>query len=86
MEDLKTRIHGKWNWPRTDSSRKTIVTFTVRRDGNIENPRISEFSRDQLVDRADLDTVQDASSLAPLPESFPDSITVNFSFNINVIN
>ncbi|MEN9223799.1 MAG: TonB family protein [Thermostichus sp. BF3_bins_97] len=84
LKDLTTKVESKWIPPKEGLSRKTIVTFTVRRDGNIKNPRISESSGDDLTDRAALEAVQDASPLAPLPKFFPDSVTVNFSFNIYV--
>lgn len=58
----------------------TIVSFRVRPDGTIENPRVSEPSGLSVFDRQALRAVMDASPLPKLPPRFGDSISINFRF------
>lgn len=87
MVDLEKRIKRNWNPPKGNSSKHTVVTFTVGRNGRVLSNKVTKSSGNPLVDKAAIDAIYLAAPFKPLPAGFKgESIDIKFTFNYNVIN
>ncbi len=82
---LRGRIQSNWEPPfnasRTAASRKAVVAFRIRRNGQLTKISIVSRSGDYLFDQACLRAVTLANPLPPLPFDFPrPSLGVQFEF------
>lgn len=84
---VKRLVEQKWNPPSgvgAENGAKTVISFEVQRDGNIENVTVKQSSGTQLLDDLAKRTIQRLERVAPIPESFPgDLLKVSYEFIYN---
>ncbi|MGF1577621.1 MAG: TonB family protein, partial [Cyanophyceae cyanobacterium] len=86
LADLKRRVEGNWIPGQSGASRRTVVVFSVGRNGSLSNPRISRSSGHQPTDDAALQAISRASPYMALPAEYVgDAVQINFTFDINVL-
>lgn len=59
------------------------VSFTLRADGGIQNPRVAKSSGSEDLDRAAIQAVQSARGIGPRPDGMSESVIVPIKFNID---
>ncbi|MEN9220986.1 MAG: TonB family protein, partial [Thermostichus sp. BF3_bins_97] len=83
---LQRKVEQNWIPGQTGASRRTVVIFTVGRGGDLQNVRLGRTSGSQQTDDAALTAIQRAAPYLPLPEAYEgNSVTINFTFDINVL-
>ena len=81
MKDMELEIKSNWVPPQNSFKNKTIVNFTILRDGTIQNPKISKSSGDKEFDRTAILALSATGKVTPLPKNFlSDSIDIDFTF------
>ena len=81
MKDMEYEIKANWAPPQNSFKNKTIVNFTILRDGTIQNPMIAKSSGDKEFDRTALLALSATGKVTPLPKNFlGDSIDIDFTF------
>ncbi len=84
-EQLKQRVRRQWIPELTQSSRQTVIHFTVNRSGQVSNLEIAQPSGFRVTDEAALKAIKRAGPFAPLPTTYTaDYIDIQFTFVINV--
>ena len=83
---LQTALAGKWTAeevPRLSARGRTVVTFTIFRNGIIANGKVLQSSGNPAADRAALRAVEAISPFVALPATFPrDAAFVEFYFDL----
>jgi len=83
---LQRKVEQNWIPGQTGTSRRTVVIFTVGRAGELQSIRLARTSGSQQTDDAALTAIQRAAPFLPLPEAYEgNSVTINFTFDINVL-
>ncbi|WP_414404979.1 energy transducer TonB [Synechococcus sp. R65.1] len=83
---LQRKVEQNWIPGQTGTSRRTVVIFTVGRGGELQSIRLARTSGSQQTDDAALTAIQRAAPFLPLPEAYEgNSVTINFTFDINVL-
>jgi len=78
VDQMLAKISSNWSRPPVGSGIETILHFRIRRDGRIDDLRITNSSGINSFDLAALRAVQASSPLPPLPRAFrEDSLGVN---------
>lgn len=84
---VKRIVEQKWNPPSgidAGNGAKTVISFDVQRNGDIENVTVKQSSGSQLLDDLAKRTIQRLEHVAPIPESFPgDLLKVSYEFIYN---
>lgn len=83
IAELQRRIKRAWHPPRSNTSARVLVVFSVKTDGTMINPRITQSSGEKEKDEAALRTL-DAVKFDPLPANAPDTFDIQFTFDYNV--
>ena len=84
-EQLKQRVRRQWIPELTQSSRQTVIHFTVNRSGQVSNLGIEQPSGFRVTDEAALNAIKRAGPFAPLPTTYAANyIDIQFTFVINV--
>ena len=89
LDGLTQQVRTKWFSGMPDSARqgqkgRVVITFTVVRDGTIQDLRIVAASGTESLDQAATAAVQSASPFSQLPADFSDNrIVVQFAFSYN---
>lgn len=86
VSEVQYWIKQNWSPPIDSISRLTTITFQILSDGSVRNVAISKSSGDDSVDQDGLKTVRKAAPFLPLPEGVSDHVSMEFTFNYNVIN
>jgi TonB family protein len=86
MADLQRRIKKQWYPPRGLETRRVVVIFKVRRDGDMRNLKIDKSSEIPAADAAALQAVESASPFRPLPAGSPKEVDIQFTFDYNVFH
>lgn len=81
MLSVTRRIRAAWYPPKGRESKKMSVRFSIYGDGALNDLRISKSSGDVPADNAAIAAVNKAAPFRPLPQSVPDHVTVDFSFD-----
>jgi periplasmic protein TonB len=90
LNQLTNQVRSKWYSLIPESARlgrmgRVILTFTIPRNGRIQDLRVVDGSGAQALDKAATDAVQTSSPLPELPADFSDSqIVVQFTFRYNM--
>ncbi|MBO3458841.1 TonB family protein [Aetokthonos hydrillicola Thurmond2011] len=85
LSHLQARVRKQWIPEFTDSSRKTVVRFTVDRSGAISNLALIQPSGFSGTDQAAFNAIKRAAPFGPLPTAYAQNyINIEFTFNINV--
>ncbi|MEH1834239.1 MAG: TonB family protein, partial [Nostoc sp.] len=82
---LKQQVEQQWLPEVTESSRRTVLHFTINRSGQLSNLQLAQTSGFSLTDQAALNAIQRSAPFAPLPTGYTSNhINIQFIFNINV--
>jgi TonB family protein len=85
LQQLQEQVRRHWIPGLTQSSRRTVLHFTVSRAGLVSNIRIAQTSGLSMTDEAALNAVKQAVPFAPLPTAYTENyINIQFTFNINI--
>jgi len=83
---LQRRVEQNWIPGQTGSSLRTVVIFSIGRNGDLRNIRLGRSSGNQLTDDAALNAIQRSAPFEPLPSGYEgESVQINFTFDINVL-
>lgn len=83
MNQLQRIIKKHWYPPRDGSSNASVI-FELRKDGSMNDLRISQTSNNNTVDAAALTAIRNAQPYFPvLPKSAPDAVDIEFTFEYN---
>ncbi len=81
---VKEMVESHWNPPSGISIQgtvKTVVNFSVARDGSISNISVSQGSGNTLLDGLAQQTIQRLDHTPPIPPNFPDDVLqVSYEF------
>ncbi|WP_375453161.1 TonB family protein, partial [uncultured Nostoc sp.] len=85
LNQLQQRVKQQWLPEVSQSSRRTVLNFTINRSGQLSNLELAQTSGFSLTDKAALNAIQRAAPFAPLPTGYTNNhIDIQFTFNINV--
>ncbi|WP_414589859.1 TonB family protein, partial [Scytonema sp. PCC 10023] len=85
LQQLQERVRQHWIPGLTQSSRRTVLHFTLSRAGLVSNLRVAQTSGLSMTDEAAVNAVKQAVPFAPLPTAYKeDYINIQFTFNINI--
>ena len=86
LAQVRDRVASKWNTGDVHSRGaipRATVTFTILRDGTVQNPRLTQTSGNYALDISARRAVLDANPLPPLPGAFEkDSAVIEFWFQL----
>ena len=86
MTDVRAKIQKAWNPPDVLEEGHAVVIFKLDKSGNVISSYIKESSGNQLYDSSALNSIQQASPYAQLPdESGKQYITVLYSFDSSIV-
>ncbi len=77
---IKKVIQARWQPPNGLEDHKVITTFTILKDGTIQQPEVSASSGIPSVDKAAMDALKAATPLPPLPVGSPASVQLRYRF------
>ena len=85
LNQLQQRVKQQWLPGLSQSSRRTVLNFTVNRSGQLSNLQLAQTSGFSVTDKAALNAIQRAAPFAPLPTGYTSNdIHIRFTFDINV--
>jgi TonB family protein len=85
LQQLQEQVRRHWIPGLTQSSRRTVLQFTVSRAGLVSNLRVAQTSGLSMTDEAAVNAVKQAVPFAPLPTAYTQNyINIQFTFNINI--
>ncbi|MDZ8054561.1 MAG: TonB family protein [Aulosira sp. ZfuVER01] len=85
LKELQQRVKQQWLPGVSQSSRRTVLNFSINRSGQLSNLQLAQTSGFSITDRAALSAVQRSAPFAPLPTGYPNKyIHIQFTFDINV--
>ncbi|MBN3871764.1 MAG: TonB family protein, partial [Nostoc sp. JL33] len=85
LKQLQQQVKQQWLPEVSQSSRRTVLNFTVNRSGQLSNLQLAQTSGFSVTDQAALKAIQRAAPFAPLPTGYTSNhIDIQFTFNINV--
>lgn len=80
LTQLVTTIDGAWSQKNQQESGKTVLKFTIHRDGSIRDVIVEKSSGFGVLDRASRGALEDAR-LLPLPADYKkDTLTIHLTF------
>jgi protein TonB len=91
VEAVRRKIGSNWNLfeidPAVRSARraKSVLTFTINRDGSVKNIRMEQSSGNQSMDISAQRALASASPMPPLPNDYTGSyVNVDFDFDLSM--
>ncbi|PZM81053.1 MAG: hypothetical protein DKT66_17630 [Candidatus Melainabacteria bacterium] len=84
MKEMKQLIQSKWSPPKGMNEKHVVSVFTIKRNGTIIDPTITESSGDQAIDDSALAALKAASPLPKLPAGSPHYIQIRYKFDWKV--
>ncbi|MBW4646634.1 MAG: TonB family protein, partial [Goleter apudmare HA4340-LM2] len=85
LKELQRKVKQQWLPTLTQSSRRSVLHFTIQRSGQVSNLQISQSSGFIVTDEAALSAVKRAAPFLPLPATYRENnIQIEFTFSINV--
>ncbi|MHC5938619.1 energy transducer TonB family protein [Nostoc sp.] len=85
LKQLQQQVKQQWLPEVSQSSRRTVLNFTINRSGQLRNLQLAQTSGFSVTDQAALKAIQRAAPFAPLPPGYTSNhIDIQFTFNINV--
>lgn len=77
---VQKRLICGWHPPQAESSWSAVISFDVRRDGQVSNVELLDSSKSSEIDKAALDSVKGASPFPKFPTNFPESLSLRFAY------
>jgi protein TonB len=91
VEAVRRKIGSNWNLfeidPAVRSARraKSVLTFTINRDGSVKNIRMEQSSGNQSMDISAQRALASATPMPPLPNDYSGAyVNVNFDFDLSM--
>ncbi|MEH1839422.1 MAG: TonB family protein [Nostoc sp.] len=85
LNQLQQQVKQQWLPGVSQSSRRTVLNFTINRSGHLSNLHLSQTSGFSVTDQAALNAIQRAAPFAPLPTGYTSNqMHIQFTFDINV--
>jgi TonB family protein len=85
MAELQRRVKRNWIPPEQGNSRRSVLRFSISRNGEISNLRVGKTSGNPDSDAAAMDAVRRAAPFRTLPSGYKGkNIDIQFTFDINV--
>ena len=91
VEAVRRKIGSNWNLfeidPAVRSARRarTVITFTINRDGSVKNIRMETSSGNQSMDISAQRALASAGTMPPLPNDYSGSyVNVDFDFDLSM--
>ncbi|MEH2165788.1 MAG: TonB family protein [Nostoc sp.] len=85
LNQLKQQVKQQWLPEVSQSSRRTVLNFTINRSGQLSNLQLAQTSGFSVTDQAALNAIQRSAPFAPLPTGYTSNhIHIQFTFDINV--
>ncbi|MBE9037347.1 TonB family protein [aff. Roholtiella sp. LEGE 12411] len=85
LKELQRQVRQQWIPELTQSSRRSVLHFTVSRSGQLSNLQIARTSGFSVTDEAAVSAVKRAAPFIPLPTTYRgNNISIEFTFVINV--
>ena len=85
LEQMQQRVKQHWIPGLSQSSRRTVLNFTINRSGRVSNIEIAQTSGLSVTDKAALKAIKQAAPFTPLPIGYTSNyIHIQFTFDINV--
>jgi len=86
MQQLEYKIKSNWTPPITDKSIKTVIRFTVGKNGDLLNIKLIQSSGIPLGDKIAMNAIKKALP-CPLPNEYKgNSIPIDFTFDYNIVS
>jgi TonB family protein len=85
MAELQRRVKRNWIPPEQGNSRRSVLRFSISRNGEISNLKVGKSSGNPDSDAAAMDAVRRAAPFRTLPAGYKGrNIDIQFTFDINV--
>jgi|GEM_PF-2415993 len=85
LEQLQQKVRQQWVPGLTHTSRRTVLHFTVDREGEVNNLQVAQTSGSSDTDQAALSAVKRAAPFGSMPTSYRENhIDIEFTFKINI--
>ena len=85
MAELQRRVKRNWIPPEQGNSRRSVLRFSISRNGEVSNLRVGKSSGNPDSDAAAMDAVRRAAPFRTLPTAYKQrNIDIQFTFDINV--
>lgn len=85
MAELQRRVKRNWIPPEQGNSRRSVLRFSISRNGEISNLKVGKTSGNPDSDAAAMDAVRRAAPFKTLPAGYKGrTIDIQFTFDINV--
>lgn len=86
MSRLKRKVEQYWIPGISESSQRTVLLFSVGRNGELSNLRIARSSGNEQVDRAALEAVRQSVPFEQLPAAYTrSSVEIEFTFDVGIL-
>ncbi len=85
MAELQRRIKRNWYPPKHSEKLRTVVVFSISRDGTMSNLQILHSATLANYDDAAIKAIQAAAPFSSLPAGAPPSVDIEFTFDFNVL-
>lgn len=87
MRYLQRKVQLKWYPPICDDNKKTVIAFSIAKNGMLFNSKILNSSGDETFDKAAMEAVDGAVPLMTLPtEVKPNFVEMQFTFDSNPLS
>ena len=78
---LQEKVQSSWNLSREPQrNTKTVVGFTIKKDGSIEDVRLIASSNFSEYNKATLNAINNSAPFLPLPYGSPNVIGIQYTF------
>ncbi|MEH2258604.1 energy transducer TonB family protein, partial [Nostoc sp.] len=85
LNQLQQQVKQQWLPEVSQSSRRTVLNFTINRSGQLSNLQLAQTSGFSVTDQAALNAIQRSAPFARLPTGYTSNqIHIQFTFDINV--
>lgn len=86
MAELQKRIKRRWFPPKDQETKRVVVFFKIKRNGQMTDLKIDKSSNVAMADTAALEAVKSAAPFRSLPSGAPAAVDIQFTFDYNVCN
>lgn len=84
MKNMQRNIKLNWTPPHCDSSSRTTVFYTIKKDGKLQKVSIFKSSGNKALDNSAIKAIK-KTKFQPLPTKYDkETIDVQFTFDYNV--
>jgi len=85
MRNMQKKIKSNWIPPKQTFSKRVVILYTIKRNGEIDKYKIFESSGDEKMDRSAIYALKKSAPFKKLPKEFKgDHVDIKFSFDYNV--